>query len=102
MLGRHPRATEFFAWRAGFAPDLPCHATVYRAFPGGWASVLAAVETDAPLAPGEPAQPLAQPDHMASSSGVQLARVPDVQPRAADQLGHEGVAGHEIATWQRQ
>jgi hypothetical protein len=59
MLGRPPGATEFFAWRARYSPDLPCHATVYRAFPGGWGSIMAALPADAPLAPREPLQPLA-------------------------------------------
>jgi hypothetical protein len=42
VLGRTPGAVEFFRWRNVSAPDTPCQATVYRAFPGGWASVVAA------------------------------------------------------------
>jgi LAGLIDADG DNA endonuclease family protein len=100
MLGRHPRATEFFAWRSRFAPETPCHTTIYRAFPGGWASVLAALEADADSAAREPLQSPAEPLDVAPPAGEQLAWVPDVQPGAADQLGHEGVAGDEVAAWQ--
>jgi hypothetical protein len=42
-LGRTPAAMEFFRWRLANAPGSPTQATVYRAFPGGWKSVLAAV-----------------------------------------------------------
>jgi hypothetical protein len=41
-LGRPPRAMEYFRWRLERAPGSPSQATVYRAFPGGWAAVLAA------------------------------------------------------------
>jgi hypothetical protein len=40
-LGREPRATEFLRWRGQNAPDSPCQMSIYRAFPGGWAEVLA-------------------------------------------------------------
>jgi hypothetical protein len=41
-LGRVPAAMEFFRWRLANAPESPAQASVYRAFPGGWKSVLAA------------------------------------------------------------
>ena len=41
-LGHSPRALEFFRWRLQRARDTPSQMTVYRAFPGGWNSVLAA------------------------------------------------------------
>jgi hypothetical protein len=41
-FGRAPAAMEFFRWRLANAPGSPTQATVYRAFPGGWKSVLAA------------------------------------------------------------
>jgi hypothetical protein len=44
VVGRPPRATEFFAWRNQFVPAAPSQATLYRAFPGGWATVLDALE----------------------------------------------------------
>jgi len=41
-LGHEPRATEFLRWRATRAPESPCQMTIYRAFPGGFAEVIAA------------------------------------------------------------
>jgi hypothetical protein len=41
-LGHEPRATEFLRWRRARAPDSPSQTTIYRAFPGGFAEVLAA------------------------------------------------------------
>jgi hypothetical protein len=46
VLGRHPRATEFFAWRSRFAPEAPSQSTVYLTFSGGWESVLEALMAD--------------------------------------------------------
>lgn len=43
MLGHLPSAAEFFAWRNEFEPQVPSHMTVYRHFPGGWRTVLAAL-----------------------------------------------------------
>jgi hypothetical protein len=103
MFGRYPRPTEYMAWRRRFAPETPSHTTVYRAFPDGWASVLQALaaETGSPAA-GQPLQPPPQPLHVAAAAREDLARVPDVQPGSLDQVGHEGVAGHEVAAWQRE
>ncbi len=36
------RITEFMRWRLGTGTDVPGHATYYRVFGGGWATVLAA------------------------------------------------------------
>ncbi len=101
MLGWHPRATEFFAWRNQFAPEVLSHTTVYRVF-GGWESVLEALKADAGSRPHEPLQPPAQPPHVPSAPREGLAGVPDVQAGSVDQVGHEGVAGHEVAARQRQ
>jgi hypothetical protein len=102
-LGRYPRATEYMAWRHRFAPETPCHTTVYRMFPGGWASVLHAVAAEGGLPSGaQPLQPPPQPLHIPSPARVELARVPDVQVGSLDQVGHERVAGHQVASWQRQ
>jgi hypothetical protein len=89
-LGHLPGATEFFRWRNRFAPDAPSQMTVYRAFPGGWQSVLDLLEA--------PAQPV----DVAAAAREELAPEPDVEPGAAGQFGHEGVAGHEVAAGQRQ
>jgi hypothetical protein len=85
-----PTATEFFRWRLEHAPASPGQAQVYRLFPGGWPSVLDLLEA--------PAQPV----HVAAAAREELAREPDVEAGAAGQLGHEGVAGHEVAAGQRQ
>jgi hypothetical protein len=50
-LGRPPRVKEFLRWRAEVRPGTPCQATIYRAFPQGWESVLEALTTDAPSEP---------------------------------------------------
>jgi hypothetical protein len=44
--GRPPRAMEFFKWRFAAAPEAPSQAAVYKLFPGGWESVLAAARAD--------------------------------------------------------
>ena len=44
-LGHVPRATEFLRWRAAHAPDSPCQMTIYRAFPGGFAELVAEATT---------------------------------------------------------
>jgi LAGLIDADG endonuclease len=41
-IGRYPRLIDYMAWRREYAPTTPSHTTVYRVFPGGWASVLQA------------------------------------------------------------
>jgi hypothetical protein len=100
-LGRHPGVTEFMAWRSRHAPETPSQATVYRTFPGGWASVLEALAAEAGSpGGGEPLQPPAQPLHVPAPPGEDLAREPQVQPGSLDQVGHEGVAGHQVAAWQ--
>jgi hypothetical protein len=43
-LGRPPAATEYMSWRLQADPGSPSQATVYRHFPGGWQSVLAALD----------------------------------------------------------
>jgi Homing endonuclease associated repeat len=102
MLGRHPRATEFFAWRNEFAPEVHSHTTVYRLF-GGWASVLEALKADAgSTSRGKPLKPPAQPPHVPAAAREDFAGVPDVQAGSVDQVGHEGVAGHQVAAWQRE
>ena len=83
-----PSATEFFRWRLENAPDSPGQAQVYRLFPGGWQSVLDLLEA--------PAQPV----HVVAPAREELAGEPHVEAGAADQLGHEGVAGHEVAAGQ--
>jgi hypothetical protein len=101
ILGRYPRATEYMAWRRRFAPETPSHTTVYRAFPDGWASVLQALAAETgSLAGAETLQPPAQPLHVAPAAGEDLARVPNVQPGSLDQVGHEGVAGDQVAARQ--
>jgi LAGLIDADG endonuclease len=101
MLGRQPGVTEFMAWRSHHAPDAPSHTTVYRVFPDGWASVLAALAAETSSPDGdEPLQPPAQPVHVGSSPREDLGRVPDVQAGAVDQIRHEGVAGDQVAAWQ--
>jgi hypothetical protein len=106
-LGRVPTASEFLRWRLTNAPDSPGQAAVYRFFPGGWQAVLEALppkgaaETGSPVA-AEPLQPPPQPLHVPAAACEDLARVPDVQPGSVDQVGHEGVAGHEVAAWQRE
>jgi hypothetical protein len=89
-LGELPTVTQFFRWRHRCAPHLPCKMTVYRLFPGGWNAVLKALE------------PPPQPLYVAAPAREELAAQPDVQAGAADQLGHEGVAGDELAARQRQ
>jgi uncharacterized protein YecT (DUF1311 family) len=103
MLSRYPSPTEYMAWRRRFAPETPSHTTVYRAFPDGWASVLQALaaETGSPVA-AEPLQPPPQPLHVPAAACEDFAWVPDVQPGSLDQVGHEGVARHEVAAWQRE
>jgi hypothetical protein len=103
MLGRHPSATEFFGWRSRFAPETPSQATIYRVFPDGWESVLEALASNqgSPIG-SEPLQPPPQPLHVPAPSREDLARVPDVQSGSVDQVGHEGVAGHEVAARHRQ
>jgi LAGLIDADG endonuclease len=107
-LGRVPGASEFFRWRLASAPQSPSQAVVYRLFPGGWAAVLDALPPrgTAPSAVSgpvdEPVQPPAQPLHVPTPPREDLARVPDVQPGSLDQVGHEGVAGDQVAAWQRE
>jgi hypothetical protein len=103
MLGRHPSPTEYMAWRRRFARETPAHATIYRAFPDGWASVLAALQMarGSSLA-AQLLQPHPQPLHVPPPPREDLARVPDVQAGSVDQIGHEGVAGQEVAAWQRE
>jgi hypothetical protein len=102
-LGRPPRASEFFGWRNRFAPEVPCQMTVYRAFPGGWQSVLdSLVEHAGSPAGADRLEPPPQPLHVAATPREQLTREPDVQAGPVDQLGHEGVACHEIAAGQRE
>jgi hypothetical protein len=100
-LGRSPRATEFFAWRNRFAPEVPSHMTVYRVCPDGWQSVVESI-----WGAGSPSSDLAEPApqalHVAPASREQLARVPDVQPGSSDQLRHEGVACDEVAARERE
>jgi hypothetical protein len=103
MLGRYPTPTEYMAWRRRFAPETPSHTTVYRAFPDGWASVLQALAAETASRPaGQPLQPPAQPLHVPPAAREDLARVPDVQPGSLDQVRHEGVAGDQVAAWQRE
>lgn len=100
-LGRYPRPTEYSAWRRDFAPETPSHATVYRAFRGGWASVLEALTGQvASPAGGQPLEPPAQPHHIPAAAGEDLAREPHVQPGSMDQVGHEGIAGNQVAAGQ--
>jgi hypothetical protein len=47
LHGSLPTAMQFFRWRLVEAPATPTQATVYRLFPGGWSSVLAAYEASA-------------------------------------------------------
>jgi LAGLIDADG endonuclease len=102
-LGRHPTLTEFFRWRNRHAPDAPSHATVYRAFPEGWQSVLEAVSlAESSRVAADLLQPPPQPLDVAPAPREHLAREPHVEAGAADQLGHEGVAGHEVAARQRE
>ncbi len=103
MLGRYPRATEYIAWRRRCAPETPSHATVYRTFPDGWASVLQVLAAEAGSPPGaQPLEPPPQPLHVPAAAREDLAREPHVQAGSVDEVGHERVAGHEIAAWQRQ
>jgi hypothetical protein len=106
-LGRVPTASEFLRWRLINAPDSPGQAAVYRLFPGGWPTVLEELPPRGLAKAGSPAgaQPLkspSQPLHVPAPAGEELARVPHIQARSADQVGHEGVARHEVAAWQRQ
>jgi hypothetical protein len=108
VLGRVPTASEFLRWRLASAPESPSQAEVYRLFPGGWAAVvdalpprgLADVAASQPV--DEPLQPPAQPLHIPAAPREDLAREPHVQPGSVDQVGHEGVAGHEVAARQRE
>jgi Homing endonuclease associated repeat len=107
-LGRVPTASEFLRWRLVHARDSPSQAEVYRLFAGGWAAVLDAMpplgmtEPEASTTASQPLQPPAQPLHVPSPAREQLAREPHVQAGSVDQLRHEGVAGHEVAAWQRE
>ena len=106
-LGRVPTASEFLRWRLTNAPDSPGQAAVYRLFPGGWPAVLEALPPRGLAVPAscpaaEPLQPPPQPLHVPAAAREDLARVPDVQPGSVDQVRHEGVAGHEVAAWQRE
>jgi LAGLIDADG endonuclease len=102
-LGREPGVTEFMAWRGRHAPETPSQATVYRAFPDGWASVVAALTADTDSPRGDnPLQPPPQPLHVPPPPSEDLAREPHVQAGSLDQVGHEGVAGDQVAAWQRQ
>jgi LAGLIDADG endonuclease len=106
-LGRVPTASEFLRWRLTNAPDSPGQAAFYRLFPGGWPAVLEALPprglaVTASRPGAQPLQPPPQPLHVPAASREDLARVPDVQPGSLDQVGHEGVAGHEVAAWQRE
>jgi hypothetical protein len=108
VLGRVPTASEFLRWRLVHAADSPSQAEVYRLFPGGWEAVLEAlpphgmadVAGSRPLE--EPRQPAPQALHVPPAPREHLARKPDLEPGPADQLGHEGVAGHQVAAWQRE
>jgi LAGLIDADG endonuclease len=106
-LGRVPTASEFFRWRLTGAPDAPGQAAVYRLFPGGWPAVLEALPPKgraviASPPSDQPDEPPLQPLHIPAPARVDLTREPHVQPGSVDQVGHEGVAGHEVAAWQRQ
>lgn len=102
-FGRPPRATEFFRWRHRFAPAVPSQETVYRVFPGGWQSVLDSLGDDRASASGaDQLEPAAQPVHIGPAAREELAAQPDVEAGSADQLGHEGVAGDQVAAWQRE
>jgi len=106
VLGRVPTASEFLRWRLANAPESPGQAAVYRLFPGGWAAVLEALpprgmpDVAASIAGIEPLQPPAQPLHIPPPPREDLAREPHVQPGSVDEVGHERVAGHEVAAWQ--
>jgi LAGLIDADG endonuclease len=96
-LGTVPTATEFLRWRLQAAPGVPSQATIYRYFPGGWESVLQAADGLAGSVAPEHSEAGPQPLHVGAPAREQLAGEPDVQAGAADQLGHEGVAGDEVA-----
>lgn len=108
VLGRVPTASEFLRWRLANAPETPGQAAVYRLFPGGWAAVLEALpprgmpDLAASVAGSELLQPPAQPLHIPPTPRENLTREPHVKPGSVDQVGHEGVAGHEVAAWQRE
>jgi hypothetical protein len=99
-LGEHPSATEFLRWRLRNAPESPSQASIYRLFPGGWQAVLGELERSA--RGDRRLQPPPQPLHVRSPPREELARKPQVEAGSADQLGHEGVAGHEVAAGQRE
>jgi hypothetical protein len=103
-LGRLPTASEFLRWRLAEAPDSPGQAEVYRLFPGGWPVVLEALPPSVTASPPgpEPLQPPPQPLHIPAPAREDLAGVPDVQSGSVDQVGHEGVAGHQVAARQRE
>jgi hypothetical protein len=107
-LGRMPTASEFLRWRLVHARDSPSQADIYRLFPGGWAAVMEAMPPRGMTDPGasgtaaQPLQPPAQSLDVSSPAREQLALEPHVQAGSVDQLGHEGVAGHEVAAWQRE
>lgn len=107
-LGRVPTASEFFRWRLASAPNSPSQPEIYRLFPGGWAAMLDALPPRGMANGGasrslhEPFQPPAQPLHVPQPPREDLAREPHVQAGSVDQVGHKGVAGHQVAAWQRQ
>lgn len=106
-LGRVPTASEFLRWRLTNAPDSPGQAEVYRLFPGGWQAVLEALPPSGLAVTASPPgaqtlEPSAQLLHIRAPAREDLAREPDVQAGSVDQVGHEGVAGDQVAAWQRQ
>jgi hypothetical protein len=106
-VARVPTASEFLRWRLTNAPDSPGQAEVYRLFPGGWPAVLEALPpSGVAVTPSPPSaqtlEPPAQPVHVPAPPREDLARVPHVQAGSVDQVGHEGVAGHEVAARQCQ
>jgi hypothetical protein len=107
-LGRVPTTSEFLRWRLVHARDSPSQAELYRLFPGGWATVMDALPPRGMTGPrgsgvaGQPLQPPAQPLHVPSPAREDLAWEPHLQAGSVDQLRHEGVAGHEVAAWQRE
>ena len=108
VLGRLPTASEFLRWRLENSPESPGQAELYRLFAGGWEAVLEALPPRGMTGGagshtlGQPLQSPAQPPHVPAAPREDLAREPDVQPGSVDQVGHEGVAGHEVAARQRE
>jgi hypothetical protein len=78
----------------------PTQAAMARTRGGTNRGALAGSHNVAPIAK-KPLQPPPQPLHIGSAPREQFAAAPGVEARAADQLGHKGVAGHEIAVGQR-